>query len=179
MVAKREPKIEVEFSARTMSRVLRTATEFIAQKLAESWHSSSQRHSRWLKKDSGKRRLVLSVFLYVVLTAALIESDLKLGISFAFAGLAAICSGWIYKNDRVMLLVLAGVAIATVPTLLLLQAKIAFSHADWISVILLAGLGIAFWNWSRTLKRGEMPQEWTERKKSKRVGRKRQPVDKV
>ena|GEM_PF-5726840 len=86
---------------------------------------------------------------------AFINSDIKLGLSFAFAGFMAIYTGVIYKGGHVIVFVIVGIILAMpVPPMVLEGLKLGI-RGDWISAITLFILGLCLWILSSRLKKGE------------------------
>ena len=116
--------------------------DWIWQKLrtsgARSWHNNTNIHKKALKKDENKLRLGISVFLYMLLSWAIIQDYIKLGLSFIFAGATAIYAGYIYKGRQTMGLVLVGVALASmlIPTFFPAIEQ-SFKQGDYVGVLIL------------------------------------------
>ena len=125
----------------------------------KSWNNNKIIHKKALKKSENILRFFIAIFLYSIISWALIHDDLKLGLSFLFAGAIAIYAGYIYKARQTMGLVLVGVALAStlIPTFFP-GIKESFEKGDYIGMVVLILFGILFWYYSSQLKKGEIPE---------------------
>ena len=146
---------------------------YLKKKGKESWRNSKRIHSVWLRKEEGWLRLGISILVLIFISWSLLDTDWKLGFSFIFAGSMAIYSGLIYKSRDVMILVLIGVILGTVVPTLIPSLWESYSNGDYIGAVFLLGLGIVIWLWSSTLKKGNIPQDWSEKRKVGKVKRRR------
>lgn len=71
----------------------------------------------------------------------------------------AIYSGAIYRDERVMGIIVVGVSLATIVPQFLSDAWVAFRYGDWISAVVLLGFAVFFCYWSSEMKRGRLPEE--------------------
>ncbi len=145
------------------------------QRIRQSWKNSKEAHKKGLQTGEGRIRLLIAVVLLVLFSWQLVSTDMKLGLSFVFAGSMAIYAGHIYKGEEVIGLVLGGVILASViPTLFPVISE-SFSNGDYIGIAVLIVLGIVVWLWSDSLKKGEKPDERraTSRKSTRRNTRRR------
>ena len=137
---------------------------FLIKRIRLSWTNAKRTHSYWLKKSEGLILLLIALIIWLPLSQQLLSDDIKLGISFFIAGFMAIYSGAIYRDERVMGIVVVGVFLATIVPQLLFDAWTAFQFSDWISAIVLFGFAIYLWYWSGEMKRGRLLNESKPRK---------------
>lgn len=141
-----------------MKSILNWLWHKIKIRAKRSWGNNKKIHKRALKKSENRWRLFIAVLLYVIISWALIQDDIKLGLSFLFAGAIAIYAGHIYKDRQAMGLVLVGVALAStlIPSFFP-SVKESFKQGDYIGMLILILFGIFFWYFSGQLKKGEIP----------------------
>ncbi len=141
---------------------MKTALAWIWQRIqvrvTRSWYNNKLVHKRALKKSENVLRLGIAVLLYVMVSWAIVQDDVRLGLSFVFAGALAIYAGHIYKGRQTMGLVLIGVAIAStlIPSFFP-SIKDAFKQGDYIGMLVFILFGLFFWYYSGQLKKGEIP----------------------
>jgi len=153
--------------------MLMSIKEFLVRRIKQSWKNAKKVHSSRLRKDEGRIRLVIAVVLYVLLSWALLQDDLKLGLSFLFAGFIAIYTGVIYKRQDSFAYVIGGVLLATAVLPTFLDAWKVIKNGEWIGAIIVFGLGVLLWYWSNRMKAGEPPM--VEEKRTYRRASKRRP----
>ena len=136
-----------------------------------SWENNSEIHRKALKKSEGRWRLFIALLILTFISWAVIPDDIKLGLSFLFAGLMAIYAGYIYRHRSVMGYVFAGVILATIIPSLFPGISESYTNADYIGVLILILFGVLIWYLSSRLKMGEIPtfeEPRTERRPRKR-----------
>lgn len=158
-----------EFSQR---KQMKTIYNWLIQKISEiakkSWENSKSIHKKALKKSENRFLLGISIFLYFLISYALLSDDIKLGLSFLFSGGIAIYAGYIYKGTSTMLLVLIGVGLASTLIPSFFPAiKDSYTQRDYIGMIILILFGIFFWYYSSRLKKGDNPALEEEKDKQK------------
>lgn len=129
---------------------------WLLKRFKKSLENAKKVHSYWLSKSEGRILLLIAVFLWVIFSYALIQDNLKIGISFMLAGLMVIYSGAIYRDERVMGIVVVGVFIATLVPQFISDAWDTFKYGDWVSTVILLVLAIFLWYWSSVMKRGRL-----------------------
>jgi hypothetical protein len=131
--------------------------EWLFYYLYRSYKNAIKIHKRNLKKDSGVYILLGSLFIYLILSWSLINSDIKIGLSFIFSGFIAIYTGAIYKYHNVIGYVLVGCALASVIIPTFLGAWESFQGGDWIGALIVFVFGIILWIYSNQMKSGKPP----------------------
>lgn len=131
--------------------------EFLIRRIKQSWENAKRVHLSRLSTDEGRIRLGIAVFLCIILSWAILQDDLKLGLSFLFAGSIAICTGVIYKRRDSFAYIIGGVILATAVIPTLLNAWKVIKYGDWIGAIIIFCLGMLLWYWSSRMKAGESP----------------------
>lgn len=131
--------------------------EFLIRRIKQSWDNAKRVHSSRLRTDEGRIRLGIAVLLYVLLSWSILQSDLKLGLSFLFAGFIAIYTGVIYKRRDSFAYVIGGVILATAAIPTFLDAWKAIKNGEWIGAIIVFCLAVLLWYWSSRMKAGEPP----------------------
>ena len=131
---------------------------FLIKRMRLSWKNSKTTHSYWLRKSEGWTFLLIALIFWLPISWQLLIDDWKLGISFLIFGFIAIYSGAIYRDQRVMGIIVVGVCLATVVPQFLSDAWVAFNYGDWISSTVLLGFAIYFWYWSGEMKKGRIPE---------------------
>jgi hypothetical protein len=130
---------------------------FFVRRLKQSWENARRVHLSRLRTDEGRIRLGIAILLYVLLSWAIVQDDLRLGFSFVFAGFIAIYTGVIYKRRDSFAYVIGGVILATAVLPTFLDAWKAIKNGEWIGAIIVFCLGILLWFWSSRMKAGEPP----------------------
>lgn len=132
--------------------------EFIVRRIKQSWEEAKRIHCCWLKRKEGRTRLGIAILIYCLLSWSLLETDLKLGISFLFSGFVVIYTGVIYKRRDAIAYVIGGVILATTVLPTFLGAWKAIKNGEWLGAIIVFLLGIFLWYQSSKMKAGEPPQ---------------------
>lgn len=148
---------------------------WLLERFEKSLENAKKVHSYWLSKSEGRILLLIAVFLWVIFSYALIQDSLKIGISFVITGLMVIYSGAIYRDERVMGIVVVGVFVATLVPQFIADAWGAFKYGDWVSTVILLAFTIFLWYWSSVMKRGRLLEIGGSKrvKKSRRVVRRK------
>jgi len=89
-----------------------------------------------------------------------------LSISFLVSGLVAICCGYIFKSPFVLIIVCVGVVLGSEVGRLFLAAGGRLKAGDYIGASILVGLAVYIWVWSNNLKKGDIPEEEPQKRRS-------------
>lgn len=154
--------------------MLTTIKEFLIRRIKQSWKNAKRVHSSRLRTDEGRLRLGIAILIYLLLSWALLQDDLKLGLSFVFAGFIAIYTGVIYKRRDSFAYVIGGVILATAVIPTFLDAWKAIKNGEWIGAIIVFCLGVLLWYWSSRMKAGE-PLDLSIDRRPKRKRKTRTP----
>jgi phosphoglycerol transferase MdoB-like AlkP superfamily enzyme len=148
-----------------VGRILHSLARYLKERAKKSWEYSQERHRFWLATSEGKIRLGFAVLLYFLLAWGLLDTELKLGLSFLFAGGMAIYSGIIYFRRDAIGLVLAGVILASVLPSFVTPLRESYKSHDWIGVAVLLLVALFIWLVSSYLKNvGRFGQDSTRRR---------------
>ena len=123
--------------------------------------------------------IAIAVALATVIAWQLLRQDLKMGIAFSFSSFLAIYSGFIYKSQAAILLVLVGAMLGVLAFSLVPYLLQSIDNSDYIGLVVVLLVMVIIWAWSTKLKWAEVPKDWQEvevpktREKEEEVPKKR------
>jgi len=131
---------------------------WLIERLKTSLQNAFEVHSRSLQKSEGWARLGIALLIYTFVSWSLLDSNIKIGVSFLFSGFMVIYSGIIYKGRYVMAFVIGGVFLGLTVLPTFIGAWKSIRAGDWIGAMFVIFLGILLWLWSSRMKSGEPPE---------------------